>query len=759
MIPALVSSVFNKVSVSARIISISFLMLLLAPGSVYGQSHKKKKAAHSPVAAQSSSKSASTLRKVTKAFVASTDLRPMAQQLLENRTPEAYAAVEKYAAEHTKDDAGALAWLVMGYAHLQDKEYTSAREAWQHTEPLAPLLGDYLDFLRATAFHGEQNEAEVSRTLEDFEEKHPDSLNQHDVNLMYAGALVAGGEAPRAAAYLEKRRQPIHADVELALAKAYESADEKDKARNVFRRIYFEIPVSPEADVATQELRTLGEAPPNGDFSMRHARVEILLKARRFQDAANELSSLLEIAPPEKIVGMQGQYGTALYRIRKREDALHLFENIYQNKAATVEERAKALYYLAESARDKDDFAKNAAYLVQLRTLAPESTWFQDTLLSAGNMYMLRNEFDKAIPFYAEIYQRWRNGKYGTAPHWKCAWLNYRLGNKDETKRLMEEHIEWYPGAVEIPAALYWRARLAEEDGDKALARAYYKKLTGNFRYFYYAYRAHDRMKDLDGEEVADVPLLNKIPRPAVPPQDWDAPEDNLRLKKAQLLANGALYDFAVKEMQASTGGGTPWLAKVMSELYLGQGSYIHSIETLKRTVPSYFSLEIPQIPRGVWEGLFPRPFWDELKRDSEQNHLDPYLVASLIRQESEFNPAAISPANAMGLMQLLPSVGRGTAKEMKIKLASNDDLLTANTNLMLGTRYFKHIVDHFDGRVEYALAAYNAGEDRVDNWRKNGNFKDMDEFVESIPFTETRDYVQAIMRNTAMYKMLYGKN
>src|SRR5262249_2603125 len=131
--------------------------------------------------------------------------------------------------------------------------------------------------------------------------------------------------------------------------------------------------------------------------------------------------------------------------------------------------------------------------------------------------------------------------------------------------------------------------------------------------------------------------------------------------------------------------------------------------------------------------------------------------VASLIRQESEFNPTAISRANAMGLMQLLPQVGKGLAKELRINHFSADDLLVPSTNLQLGTRYFRRIVDHYDGQVEYALAAYNAGENRVEEWRK-GEFKDKAEFVESIPFTETREYVQAILRNTAFYKLLYPK-
>jgi len=299
---------------------------------------------------------------------------------------------------------------------------------------------------------------------------------------------------------------------------------------------------------------------------------------------------------------------------------------------------------------------------------------------------------------------------------------------------------------------------MAEDDGDKPLARAYYEKLAQNYRYFYYGNLARERMNKL-GEDVVDPPLLEKLPRPATPPQNWDAPADNVRAQKAQLLANAALYDFAVAEMQAASPGSPPWEARSVAEIYNEQGSYIHAIETIKRAVPAYFSVEIPQIPRPVWEDLFPRPFWPVLTRNSAANQLDPDLVASLIRQESEFNPAAISRANAMGLMQLLPSVGRGLAKEMKIKHFTQDELLVADTNLLLGTRYFKHMVDHYGGQVEYALAAYNAGEDRVDDWRKNGSFADVEEFVESIPFTETREYVQAIMRNAALYKLLYPKS
>jgi peptidoglycan lytic transglycosylase len=680
----------------------------------------------------------------------------MAQQLLENRTPAAYAGVEEYAHRHRKDDAAPLARLVLGYAHYLDKDFSKAREAWKHADSLQPVLGDYLDWLTASAWEGEGKHAETLKTLEGFDSKYPDSIHQHDVALLYGNALVASGKPGQAIGYFEKHRTPVTPDVEFALAGAYQAEGMKEKAAETLRHIYFEMPISEQAGLAALTLQSNGEVRPIGSFEQRYTRAELLMKARRFSDAVNEWSSLAEQAPPDKMLSVQAQFASALYRARKRDEAERLFETIMQNPATPVDAKAQALYFLAEIARDKDDKDKHNSLVAQLRTLAPDSSWFHEALLSSGNMYMLKNDFETGAKYYAEIYQRQQNGRYSPYAHWKAAWLTYRMGKKDEAKRLLEEQLALYPSSAEIPAAIYWRGRIAEDEGDKGLARAYYEKLSENYRYFYYANLSRERLAKIGVDDVSDPPVLDRLPAPTAPPANWDPPADDVRVQKSQLLANAALYDFAVKELQASASNRPAWMARSLADIFSDAGSYVRAIEALKRAVPGYFSAEISQIPRPVWEGLFPRPFWDELKRNAQQNHLDPYLVASLIRQESEFNPQAVSRASAMGLMQLLPHVGKGLAKEMKIRHFSTDQLLSANTNLELGTRYFKHMVDHYDGQVEYALAAYNAGEDRVDEWRKNGNFKSVDEFVESIPFTETREYVQAIMRNAVLYKLLY---
>ncbi|HEY6272344.1 MAG TPA: transglycosylase SLT domain-containing protein [Terriglobales bacterium] len=730
------------------------LALVVAPAALTQTTNATKKQA-----ARSSPASAK-LRHIHHAFVASADLKPMARQLLEERTPQAYAGVESYARKHTADpDASALAWLVLGYAHYVDKNYAEARAAWQHSGALEPVLGDYLAWLRASAYQGEGNPAGVLVTLETFEQKYPDSLNLHDVQLLYASALSASGQATRAAEYLEKRRSPYHADVELALARAYEDQGARAKSVEILRRVYFDQPLSPEAEEAEARLTSLGETSLGGTFEQRHARAEALLKAKRYHDASVELSPLVELAPTEKIRDLELDYATALYKEHRQPDAQRVFENVLVDTAATGEEKAQALYFLAEVAREKDDTGRQAELISQLRAQSPSSSWFQEALLSAGNGCILRHDLEGAARFYAEIYQRQQNGRYAATAHWKTAWLMYRMGKKDEARKLFDEQLELYPSSMEAPAALYWRGRLSEDLGDHRLARAYYRKLAENYRYFYYANLGRERLATLGLEDVDDPPSLTRLAAPPAPPRlGWDTPESNLRAQKAQLLANAALYDFAVRELQSASPGSPPWQAASIAGFYQEQGSYIHAIDTLKRAIPGYFSADIGQLPRPVWEGLFPRAFWEELKRNCQKNGLDPYLVASLIRQESEFNPSAISRANAMGLMQLLPSVGKSLAREEKIKRFSRDQLLEPATNLELGTRYFKKIVDHYDGHIAYALAAYNAGENRVADWQKNGDFKDVEEFVESIPFTETREYVQAILRNAVLYRLLYPK-
>ena len=159
-----------------------------------------------------------------------------------------------------------------------------------------------------------------------------------------------------------------------------------------------------------------------------------------------------------------------------------------------------------------------------------------------------------------------------------------------------------------------------------------------------------------------------------------------------------------------------------MRKIYTSGGEYYRALQALKRAISGYFSMDVNDLPSPYWQGLFPRPYWDALRSYSEENGLDPYLVASLIRQESEFNPSAISHANAYGLMQLLPTDWEGRGQEdwpvaLQHRFAAESRRLT----LSWARTTSATMVDQFGGQVEYALAAYNAGADRVQDWRALG--------------------------------------
>lgn len=704
-------------------------------------------------------RSSPRLRRMHQAFVASTDLKPMARQLLQDRTPAAYAGVEAYARRHAKEDAGSLAWLVLGYAHVLDGDYPRAIEPLNLAKPRAGDLGDYVSYYLSSAYFQTGRSAEAIATLSDFDKTYPDSLLVRDAHVVYANALLAAGRPQEAASLLEKDREPARADVELVLGRAYAALGQSEKAATILRNVYFTMPLSTEASQAEAEVKKLGlplATPPSG-LSLRKTRADLLAKGRRFSDAAAEYGALLSEVSPGERPAIQLAMGGALRRAGQNKEAKKVLESI---PLSTPEIDAERLFNLGEIARSSDDEKEFLRALGQLRQTAPASPWLEQALLSAGNLYLLKPDYDRAIDFYRELQERFPRGGRASYAHWKVAWLSLRQGRNEDAKKGFEQQLALYPSSAETPAALYWRGRLAEEDGEPAKARAYYQKVSDRFRNFYYGELARRQLKKLKTDaDPVHFALLDRVPpvRSGSKVIATAAPRDNLRVEKAQLLENGALVDFAVDELQAAAEQEKGnWLAAESARLYQDAGRYDMAIRVLKRAVPDYFAVDVPTLPRSYWEALFPKPYWADLKRFSTANGLDPYLVASLVRQESEFNPAAVSRANAVGLMQLLPKVGKAVAKREKLGNYSSDQLFTPRVNLQLGTRYFREMVDKF-GAFEYALAAYNAGSDRVEDWMALGKYRDSQEFVESIPFTETREYVQAILRNENVYRQLYG--
>jgi soluble lytic murein transglycosylase len=730
------------------------------PDSNHTKSAKAKSAASRKAKKKKRRKVSRRVRRITRAFVASTSLKPMARQLLQDRSRAAYNGVEAYARRHAGTDEAALAWLAIGYARILDHDYPKAVLALKRAQPRAGELADYVDYFLAMAYGAQGDSAGVVKTLAKFDSNYPDSLFAMDAAVIYANALVAQNRPQDAIAVLLPHRQPVRSDVELVLGRAYIASGQTTQGADILHRLYYAMPLAPEADAANSDLNKLLPASvPVPTFDEHKMRANSLLLARHYDDAVREYQALLPTAPEKERPAVQLDLGIALHHDGKDNDAKKLLQSI---PGADVEVNAERVYELMEIARAADDTDQILKLAAELRQEAPTSVWFDRGLLLAANACLLKRDYDKAIDFYRELDQRFPDSPRAHYAHWKAAWLNLRQNRTDEAKKEIEEQIARYPGSPEVPAALYWRARVAEQDHDLGKARAYYQKVMDRFSSYYYAGLARERMKEIgsDGDPTPD-PLLEKIPPASLPPKlgEEEEPPDDVRIDKALLLQNGGFVTFAVRELQAAAApqGPATWATDKIVSLYQDAGQYNLAIEMVKHLAPDYFSYELSAMPRSYWQALFPRPYWTELKKNALRNRLDPFLVAALIRQESEFNPGAVSHANAWGLMQLLPPVGRTLARQQHVRRYSASMLLVPNINLQLGTRYFRELLDHYNGNLEYALAAYNAGSDRVQDWVSNGNFKDPPEFVESIPFTETREYVQAIVRNAAVYRALYG--
>jgi soluble lytic murein transglycosylase len=187
----------------------------------------------------------------------------------------------------------------------------------------------------------------------------------------------------------------------------------------------------------------------------------------------------------------------------------------------------------------------------------------------------------------------------------------------------------------------------------------------------------------------------------------------------------------------------------------IAAGHYGAGMAAVRQAIPQLEARRIADIPNDAWRAAFPLPYELNLRSAAARNQLDPMLVAGLIRQESAFESKAMSHAGAIGLMQVMPTTALKLARQLKVRYARTR-LTDPGYNLQLGSRYLANLIQAF-GTPEAALAAYNAGEDRVVQWTAGQNYLETAEFVESIPFTETREYVQIVIRNSEVYRLVYG--
>jgi len=694
------------------------------------------------------------------------ELKLPAHRLLAARNKTNYAAVESIAAAHKNDQLAQLAWMVLGQAHSLDGDWKKAADAFRHSRGHAAALDDYSDALLATTLQAQNDSSGVIETLADFEQLHPGSIWARDMSVVMANALLESNRQDAAAGLLVQHRAPYRSDIELSLGRAWiANTQTSELGIGALRDLYFDHPLANESQIAGQLLRGAGRLEDAPSYPRYRTRIASLIAAKKYADAEDDLHELIKRSDPVEQPFFAATLALTQYKANKIKDAKRTLSSL-PAQPLSQDVTALRLYVEAGIARSEDDDTTSKQRMDDFRAAAPGDPLFRDALIDSGNHFLLKQDLATAEQRYYEAAIRFPNSGSAAIYHWKASWLSYRLGRKEEAAQRFEAQITKFPGSPDVPAALYWLARLYAQQGNTAAARAIWSKLSDRYRNYYYSELARRDLRSLSASEgPAESPasvtqLLDALPpTPSAPTLATNVVSvDDPHLRRARLLASASLTDFAVHELQAaSQAERAPWALAETARILISDDRIHTALRTVKTAVPNYSQWDFSSMPREIWETLFPRPHWQTLVQQSQTNKLDPALMAALIRQESEFNPGAVSPAKALGLMQILPSVGKQLAKQTKMKGFNANKLFDPDVNIKLGTKYFREITDAEHGEVVYALAAYNAGESRVTNWRAAAPSLDTSEFVESIPFTETREYVMAILRNQMIYKKLYG--
>ena len=660
-------------------------------------------------------------------------------------------------------DTKGLARFALGMGDHKAENYAQAAEELGKATGEMADLPDYARYYQARSLSSAEQHREAAESLAGFQKSFPESLLVPKALSVRAESLLLSEQRVQARNLLGTLKSPISAPVRLLLLGRIEELDgQRLEAVRTYRRAYYHYPLSQQAEEAEERLdglrRKLGKRYPSAPPTWRLMRADALFGASKYPQAGAEYrraAAGLKAADRDRA---QVRIGACDYR-RLRTSAAYGW--LARLKVQDPKASAERLYFLGECARRLGRTKEFARRAEELGKKYPSSMWYEEALFSLGNYYLLQNEARTSRRYYERTARTFPHGKRGPLAHWKVCWRAY-LDRDPAAKSLLEEHVRLYARSPRVASAAYWLARIAEKEGNPPLARVIYSQLTSRYPHYYYAQQARQRLDVLgeaEGSEKAAV--LSYFESVSAPRRlvKQRSPETERLLRRGRLLYELSLPDLAESELRTADyrAADSYWVGLELARQAGERGEFHRGLRHMKRYGFGYLRFSFDSMPRAFWEALFPMRWEKRLRARVRPHRLDPYLVAGLIRQESEFNPRARSRAGARGLMQIMPATGRRLAQRLGVSGYSTGSLNSPDLSLRLGTRYLRDLFDQFENRIVPALAAYNAGEHRVEAWLASSGFNDPSEFVELIPFTETRGYVQAVIRNTAIYRELYG--
>jgi soluble lytic murein transglycosylase len=645
------------------------------------------------------------------------------------------------------------------YALFSKADERAAQDLFLRTLDKAFILEDYSLYYLGLIAARSENISPARQYFSQLQQKFPDSLWTPYAALELVKFALADKNYAEAIELCRKLRaqsskKAISDDAAYLLGQAHEALGDHKSAYATYQELRSASPLSAPAAAARKAVAALRDKSPDlFGLTTPEAMVaegELLAREQVYSEAEKLYRKVLERTPktisrPRVLAALANVYRSQ----RKRDEANPLLVEIVQRYPDSAEAPA-ALNQLAMNHWNRNDDAKALEYFKRLRERYPKSSFVDYAEYASARIYESEGRQDEALAAYQSLAKKPGTSQAREDAAWRAAWIYY-LKKDDKNayaafKRLAsdKDRLRWRT------AALYWQARTAARMEENEEAKQLFLAVLRDPDETYYKGAAAVWLQRL-GSAVEEV----KPPEPTVatitpPPL---TPSQAFHFSRAQELSELALNALAVAELDEVKALGTEDLSLrlLLMREYARNGGYARSVGLAHQ-------VQFPRSSEELARYRYPLAYWDMVQKLAKETGVDPHLVVSLIRQESLFDPKAVSRAAALGLMQLLHSTATRTAARASLPPPARERLFEPEVNLTLGIQHLKELLQKYSNSLIKAIAAYNAGENAVSRWETMLAAAEDDEFIERIPYPETQLYVKLVLRNLRIYRTLYGE-
>ncbi|MCY4486263.1 MAG: transglycosylase SLT domain-containing protein [Deltaproteobacteria bacterium] len=648
-------------------------------------------------------------------------------------------------------ETGTEAEFARAYRHFAAGEHAAAEPLFRNTlSDDAFVLKDYALYYLGRIAAGAHRHGDARRRFTRLRQAHPRSVWANEASFELIDLDLAQGRHKAAAQRAGKirkggRGKTVRARAAYSLGRAREVAGRDSAAYALYQEARRRAPRTPWSGRAKQRVRELRRKHPRelglktGQEMLREARQ--LRHERDYEAAASLYRRILRETNYRRLSleGLAEVYRKLRLRAEE-EEVLRRYVRHYPRRARAGE----ALTRIATIQWNRNDDDAALKTLRRFMTRHPGHLHRRYAIYVTGRIHESMGRWQDAARTYRQLFAKeHRYSKFRGDAAWRLAWMQYLRADYAAARKTFHD-ITGRRGNFR-QAAVFWEARTAERLKDGAGARRLYRRVIGRDGESYYAILASRRLAEL-GET---------LPEPSSPKRRSTARAPALgerakaHLARARALARMGLDGLAHAELGRVRRHSkrTARLRLLLMREYARTHAYGRSLSLAVQAPLSAETLRF----------RYPLAYWDAVRRNAAENAVEPYLVLSLMRQESLFKPRAVSHAQAMGLMQLLHETARKEASKMGLPEPEAPRLLEPELNIRLGVHHLKGLLEHYGGSRAKALAAYNAGKEAVERWTRDLGDADDDEFIERISYGETRRYVKAVLRNYHAYRTLYG--